>query len=44
MKTYDNESLNPFKGTKNNRREFINRSIILGTLAGVGSIGFFQWL
>jgi len=40
MKTYANDSLNPVKGSKNNRREFINRSIILGTLAGIGSIGF----
>ena len=28
------------KNSKKNRREFINRSIILGTLAGVCSIGF----
>jgi hemerythrin-like domain-containing protein len=41
MKTYDNDSPGPIKGSKNNRREFINRSIILGTLAGFGSIGFF---
>jgi hemerythrin-like domain-containing protein len=40
MKTYANDSLSPIKGSKNNRRDFINRSIILGTLAGVGSIGF----
>jgi hemerythrin-like domain-containing protein len=40
MKTYANDSLSPVRGSKNNRREFINRSIILGTLAGVGSIGF----
>jgi hemerythrin-like domain-containing protein len=40
MKTDANDSLSPIKGSKNNRREFINRSIILGTFAGVGSIGF----
>ena len=40
MKTYANDSLSPIKGSKNNRREFINRSIILGTLAGFGSISF----
>ncbi len=40
MKTYANDSLSTIKGSKNSRREFINRSLILGTLAGVGSIGF----
>ena len=40
MKTYANDSVSQIKGSKNNRREFINRSILLGTLAGVGNIGF----
>jgi hemerythrin-like domain-containing protein len=40
MKTYSNDSLSPIKDSKNNRREFINKSIILGTIAGVGGLGF----
>jgi hemerythrin-like domain-containing protein len=39
MKTYDNGSLSPNKGSKNNRREFINKSIILGTLTIVVGLG-----
>jgi hemerythrin-like domain-containing protein len=32
MKTYDNDSINSQKNLKNSRREFVNRSIILGSL------------
>lgn len=39
MKTYDNDPINPLKNLKKNRREFINRSIILGTLTGVAGLG-----
>jgi hemerythrin-like domain-containing protein len=40
MKTNANDSPSPINGSKNNRREFINRSFVLGTLAGVGGLGF----
>ncbi len=40
MKNYVNDSRSPIKDSKNNRREFINRSIVLGTLAGAGGLGF----
>lgn len=38
MKTYENDSINPGKNPKNNRREFINKSIILGTLTGIAGL------
>lgn len=38
MKTYDGDSQSPIKSSKNNRREFINRGIILGTLTGVAGL------
>jgi len=40
MKTYADDSFSQFKDSKNNRREFLNRSFVLGTLAGVGGLGF----
>jgi hemerythrin-like domain-containing protein len=39
MKTYGNDSINPHRDHKNNRREFIHRSIIVGTAAGVVGLG-----
>lgn len=39
MKTYDKDSQSPIKSSKNNRREFINRGIILGTLTSVAGLG-----
>jgi hypothetical protein len=39
MKTYDKDSQNPQESSKNNRREFINRGIILGTLTSVAGLG-----
>jgi len=38
MKTYENDSIYPVKNPKNNRREFINKSIILGTLTGIAGL------
>jgi hemerythrin-like domain-containing protein len=38
MKTYDGDSQSPIKSSKNSRREFINRGIILGTLTGVAGL------
>ncbi len=39
MKTYYNDSTNPHRDNKKNRREFIHRSIIVGTVAGVAGLG-----
>ena len=39
METYDNGLPGPGKSSKNNRREFINRSITFGTLASVAGFG-----
>lgn len=38
MKTYDNDPINSGKNLKNSRREFVNRSIILGTLTGIAGL------
>jgi hemerythrin-like domain-containing protein len=39
MKTYNNDSLCPNEGSINNRREFINKGIIWGTLTSVAGLG-----
>jgi len=39
MKTYDKESRSLINTSKNNRREFINRGIILGTITSVAGLG-----
>ncbi len=39
MKNYDDDSINSQMKINNNRREFINRSIIFGTLGGIAGLG-----
>jgi hypothetical protein len=39
LKTYDGESFSANKGSKNNRREFFNKSITLGALTSVAGLG-----
>lgn len=39
MKTYEKDLQSPIKSSKNNRREFISRGIILGTITSVAGLG-----